>query len=262
VPARRTATVVAALALAAVPATASAASGSGAARPGIQTFFSYTVTFKGSGTYGRKVTSTDGLMATSDASFRWTSVYKNVFVPQVKNRSLLGYPAVAKGSSAGGDWKITSTQPGDDASCTGVGTLGRRGVPGGGGGILTDGGITLKRTSGGIQVLARAVDGFATPSGAGDGSTACNPKDYWHDEIISGGGVGQEDDTNEPLTGITKITPKDLKRSSFTKTVLLPAVEAPATDCGGGDGTTCTQTYAWTGKVTFVKKRLAKAGRR
>ncbi|WP_026910619.1 hypothetical protein [Patulibacter minatonensis] len=255
-PARRSATLVAALALAAVPSTASAASGSQrTSGTGFDTAATYTVTFQGSGSYARNQSTTDGASGTTTSTFRWTSVYRNVLIPARANRSTVGFPATTKGSGATGDWKITSHQPDGTDDCEGDGSLGRLGVPGGGGGTVTDGGVRLVRTkAGGVQVLAQATNGFSTLTGGGDGSSACHPKDFWHDVILSGAGVGQAEESAEPLTGFTKVTDAELRRRSFTKTVLLPVDEAPPGDCGSGDGTTCTQTYAWTGKVTFDRK--------
>ncbi|MEV4422388.1 hypothetical protein AB0L40_20790 [Patulibacter sp. NPDC049589] len=256
-PASRTATLLAAVALAAVPTTASAAS-KHRSSTGLQAFFTYSVTFQGSGTFSSTHTS-DGLTATTDASFRWATPYEHVLVPRVKNPTQTGFPAFKHGAVGTGTWKIVSPNT-DDSGCEGAGTLGRTGLPGGGGGIATDGGLTLKRVKGGLQVTALAADGFSTASGGGDGSSACHPADFWHDVILTSG-VGQSDGSAPALTGLTKITPKDLKRASFTKTVLMPPSEAPPSDCGSdaSNGVTCTQSYSWTGRLTFIKKQTKRA---
>jgi hypothetical protein len=240
-------------ALAALPTAAASAKGSA----GLQPFYTFSVTFQGSGTYAQTYTDMEGQTSTINASFNWATPYENVLIPRVASPTKVGYPAFKHGAVATGTWQITSSN-GDD-SCQGSGTLGRVGVPGGGG-VVTDGDLTLKRVSGGLQVLAGEGEGFSTAAGGGDGSSACHPKDFWHDIVLSAAHVGNDlTDGVQPLTGITKITPKDLKKASFVKSVGTIANELPDQDCGTGDGITCTQTYSWTGKVTFIKHKLKTA---
>lgn len=252
-PARRIA-VALALTLAAVPASASAAPHA-RARSRAPAYYAFTATSKGSGSYSRKHVS-DGVTSTVASTFRWTTPFQHVLVPRVHAPASVGYPAFSRGASASGDWKIDSPNT-DDSGCVGSGVLGRQGVPGGGGGKVTDGGLTLKRATGGFTVLAQAVDGFRTVSGGGDGSSACHPADFWHDVVLTSGAAGG-DDTNPALTAVTKLTSKDLRRSSFTKTVLMPPEEAAPSDCGSdaGNGVSCTQSYSWTGTIRFVRKKL------
>ena len=223
------------------------------AAPGLQPFFSYSAVFTGSGTFTIASSQADGSgSSTTRASFKWSTAYKNIFIPQVKNTQLIGYPAVGAKSTASGQWSINVTNSDPGGNCTGNGDLGR---PAGGFG---NGGIKLQRTGKkNIAFQANALSGYTSLSGTGDGSVACQPKDFWHDDVLTAG-VGQnENDGLEPLTGLASITPKDLKGASFTKQVVLPDGEAPPGDCGTTPGiVTCTQSYSWTGSVKFTKKKL------
>ncbi len=235
--------LIAALSVFALPGVATAKSSSG----GLQTFYLFKAVFTGSGTYTRTLTTDGDDSSKIDASFGWTTTYKNVFIPRVHAKPSVGYPGYGAQSKASGAWQITQT--GGDA-CTGNGGFGR--VHG-----VADGGLTLKRVSGGLRMFASAFSTLAPVGGVGDGVSACAPKDFWHDVVLSGGGVGNDlPDGIEPVTGIGKITPSDLRKASFTKNVLLPVDEAPNSDCGSGGGNVCTQSYSWTGKVTFTKTKI------
>jgi hypothetical protein len=228
-----------------------------------QPFFEYTISFVGSGSYARTVTSTGGGTLTVSASFNWKSVYPHVLVPTTSSNPLgnIGFPALGLGQEGSGKWKIVNTgSHGED--CSNEGMLGLMSVPGGGGG---GGGVKVHRSGvgagKGVVFNLQALSEFATPTGSGDGAQACDPASFWHDVVVSGSGVGTNHVAGatkdvQPLSATVKLAPSDLKHGVVTKKVSISASEQIPSECGSGGGNTCTQSYTWSGSVRFTKHKF------
>ena len=52
------------------------------------------------------------------------------------------------------------------------------------------------------------------------------------------------------------LTPGDLKHGTVTKSVSIGPAEMVSSDCGGGGGGTCQQSYTWSGRVKFTKHKF------
>jgi hypothetical protein len=231
------------------------------AGPQLQTFFEYTISFVGHGSYEVVEASEGPGRLTTKASFAWKTVYPNVLIPTTGSSPLLasGYPAYGLGQDGSGSWNIVNT--GDESEdCSHNGTLGIAGDTGGGGG----GGVKVHRVAGGSKGIVFnlvALNEFTTASGAGDGVSACEPENFWHDWVLSFSGVGSKHTSSglpdvAPLSASVTLTPADLKHGVYSKSVSVGASEQIPTDCGTGDGSTCTQSYSWSGNVRFTKHKL------
>ncbi len=232
------------------------------ARTAVQPFFDYTLSFTGSGTYS--VTGHDGgATLTVNASFAWKSVYPNVLVPTAAGNQLgsVGFTAYGPGQEGSGKWKITNTGS-DGQDCNNEGALGLMGQLGGEGG---GGEAKVRRpgpgAGGGVVLELQALTEFATTSGSGNGALACDPSSFWREWVTSFTGVGHDHSAAglhdvQPLTTTLKLAPRDLRHGTVTKHVAIGAAEQVPSSCGDGSGTSCSQSYTWSGSVRFTKHRF------
>jgi hypothetical protein len=106
-----------------------------------------------------------------------------------------------------------------------------------------------------------ALGEYTTATGAGNGVLPCDPEDFWHDWVVSFTGVGFKHASSglpdvSPLSATVKLTPSELKHATVSKSVSISAAEKVPTDCGSGNGSTCTQSYTWSGNVRFTKHKF------
>ncbi len=227
----------------------------------VQPFFEYTVSFVGHGSYEVVESNEGGGKLTTKASFEWKTVYPTVLVPTTSSSPLGAneYPALGLGQEGSGQWTITNTGS-EDESCSNSGTLGIPNVGGGGGGH-----IKVHRappgTGSGVLFNLVALGEYTTATGAGNGVLPCDPEDFWHDWVVSFTGVGFKHASPglpdvSPLSATVKLTPSELKHGTVSKSVSISAAEKVPTDCGSGNGSTCTQSYTWSGNVRFTKHKF------
>lgn len=229
-----------------------------------QPFFEYTVSFVGSGSYSVKEQSEGASTLTTDASFKWKSVYPNVLVPTTASSPLeaAGFPAYGLGQEGSGSWKIVNTGS-EDEDCSNSGALG---LPSGGFGGGGGGAVKVHRSGigagKGIVFELVALSEYETTSGGASGPLPCETTSFWHDWVESFTGVGFKHVHEglkdvEPLSAKVKLAPSELKKGVVTKSVSISESEQVPSDCGSGDGSTCTQTYTWSGSIRFTKHKFA-----
>jgi hypothetical protein len=229
----------------------------------VQPYYEFTVSFVGSGSYS--VTENGGSgggTLTVHSTFKWQTAIQHVLIPTRASTPLAAnqYPAYGLGQDASGDWTITNTgSQGED--CSNSGTLGLPPGPLG----ISGGNAKVHRTppgvASGVVFNLVALSGFATKSGGGDGALPCYPMDFWHDWVINFSGVGTKHaDANTPdatpLSATVTLHPSDLVHGTITKHVSIDVGEQIPSDCGSGNGTSCQQSYTWSGTVRFVKHKL------
>jgi hypothetical protein len=245
-----------ALALACAPATAR---GRAAA---VQPFFEYTVAFNGHGSYTRTQSAEGGGTLKEEASWSWSSVYPHVLIPTTATSPLssLGFPAYGLGQEASGKWTITN-QGSQGEDCSNSGTLGLPPAAGGGGG----GGVKVHRPgiglSRGVIFNLTALTAYKTTSGAGDNALPCYPSDFWQQVILGFASPGIKHTSPDlpdvqPLSTTVKLAPADLRHARVSKNVAIGPAEMIVSNCGEGGGTTCTQSYTWSGNVRFTKHKF------
>jgi hypothetical protein len=184
-----------------------------------------------------------------------------VLIPTTSSSPLVanGYPAYGLGQDGSGNWSIVNTGN-ESEDCSHSGTLG---IPSEGGGI-SGGGVKVHRVAGGSKGVVFnliALDEFTTASGAGDGVSPCEPENFWHDWVVGFSGVGFKHTDSDlpdvaPLSATVQLTPADLQHGVYSKSVSVGAAEQVPSDCGSGNGSTCTQSYTWSGNVRFTKHKL------
>lgn len=227
-----------------------------------QPYYEYTVAFTGHGSYTRTVSEESGpSRLQEEASWSWDSVYPHILVPTVASSPLIaaGYPAMGLGNEGSGRFEITVTgEESEDCSNTGTLALPKDGIGGGGGGIAK-----VHRAAGrrGIVFNIVAVSGYETTGGGGENPLACYPSDWWQQTLRGFAGVGSKHTAEglpdvEPLSTSITLTPADLKHGSVTRHVSVAPAEQVSSDCGSGDGSTCTQSYTWEGTVKFTKHKF------
>lgn len=242
----------------------SAAASTPARNISFQPFFEYTVSFVGSGSYSVQEASEGPGKLTVNANFEWKSVYPNVLVPTTASSPLeaAGFPAYGLGQEGSGSWKIVNTGS-EDEDCSNNGALGlpSDGFGGGGGG-----GLKVHRSGigagKGIVFELIALSEYETTSGAASGPLACETTSFWHDWVESFTGAGFKH-VHEglkdvaPLSAKVKLAPSELKKGTVTKHVSISESEQVPSDCGSGDGSTCSQTYTWSGSIRFTKHKFS-----
>jgi hypothetical protein len=228
----------------------------------IQPFFEYTVAFNGHGSYTRTSTGEGGQVLKEEASWSWSTVYPHVLIPTTSASPLsaLSVPAYGLGQEGSGKWTITNMgSVGED--CSNSGTLGLPPAAGGGGG----GGVKVHRPgvglSRGVIFNLTALTAYKTTSGAGDNVLPCNPSDFWQQVILGFASPGVKHTVSslpdvQPLSTTVKLAPSDLRHARVSKNVAIGPAEMIASNCGEGGGTTCQQSYTWSGNVRFTKHKL------
>ena len=227
-----------------------------------QPFYEYTVSFVGSGSYSVQEASEGPGKLTVNANFEWKSVYPNVLVPTTASSPLesAGFPAYGLGQEGSGSWKIVNTgSEGEDCSNNGALGLPSDGFGGGGGLKVHRSGIGAGK---GIVFELIALSEYETTSGAASGPLPCETTSFWHDWVESFTGAGFKH-VHEglkdvaPLSAKVKLSPSELKKGTVTKHVSISESEQVPSDCGSGDGSTCTQTYTWSGSIRFTKHKFS-----
>lgn len=234
-----------------------------------QPYFEYTVAFDGSGSYSVTEGSEGGGKLTVDANFEWKSVYPNVLVPTTSSSPLdpAGFPAYGLGQDGSGSWKITNTGS-EDEDCSNSGALGlpSGGVGGGGGG-----GVKVHRSGigagKGVVFELIALSEYETTSGAESGPLACETTSFWHNWVEGFTGAGFKHVHEglkdvQPLSAKVKLSPSEMKHGVVTKHVSISESEQVPSDCGSGDGSTCSQSYTWSGSIRFTKHKFSTSGKK
>jgi hypothetical protein len=206
----------------------------------------YKVTYEGSGSYSVK--QSDGPSHLDNtADFHWKVKYLLVFINQ-KGHQVAAIST--NSSSGGGGWTINSDNGGGEV-CTHSGGLKLNKM----GSIL---GVVQKTSGKVIMHLIPGANDFATTNG-GSGSDACSTSDYWHDWVGNFSHVGTSEESIDPLTAFVTLSKKELGFGKVVVNVSNHTLAAPSltvvSNCGSGNGASCTQSYDWKGTVTFVKKR-------
>jgi hypothetical protein len=228
------------LALVAVAAPAGAM-----ARPARPSFTVFHVVYEGSGSYGVKSTG-EKFSAQESATFHWKVAYSPLLVIS-KAGATVGTASLPGRSSGGGEWSISVQN--DEESCSGHGALKLAKLGGITGQVQPSGKLPLKLTPGDSD--------FLTEGGSG-GSGPCVTGDFWHDWVLGFSHIGSgEIEDLDPLTAFVTLNRSDLKAGKVVANVSNSTLAAPSlspdADCGSGDGTTCTQSFNWSGRVTLVR---------
>ena len=207
----------------------------------------YKVTYDGSGTYSVK--QSDGPShGEISATFHWKVTYLLSFI-RVAGHQVAGLVNGAN-SSGGGDWSIASDNGGGDVcSRSGGLRLGPYGMISG----------RVQRSGKVAMQLVPANSDFVTLNGS-SGSTACDTTDFWHDWVVSFSKVGNGDlGTVDPLTAFVTLSKRELGFGKVVVNVSNHTLAEPSltvgSDCGSGNGASCTQSFDWRGTVTFVKTK-------
>lgn len=211
-------------------------------------FTIYKVTYEGSGTY--KVNQVDGPShAEIEAHFKWNVTY-TLDIQHKTGAHVTGFAGHGK-SQGSGDWSISSDNGGGE-TCTKSGGL--KITPYG-----TISGVVEHRGLVEMKVIpGQGVGQDYTTTGGSSGSQACDTTDFWHDWVDGFSHVGTNDvETLDPLTAFARLTRADQRAGKVILKVSnqLNADLRVDPDCGSGDGATCTQSFDWTGHVTFTKGR-------
>lgn len=215
------------------------------ARPKSPSFTMFHVVYEGSGSYGVRSTG-EKFAAQESATFHWKAVYAPLLVV-AKPGATVGTATLAGRSSGGGEWSIAVQN--DEESCSGHGSLKLAKVGGITGRVQSSGVLPLKLTPGDSDFLTEGSSG---------GSGPCDTGDFWHDWVMgfSHIGTGEIEDL-DPLTAFVTLTRADLKAGKVVANVSNSTLAAPSlspeADCGSGDGTTCTQSFTWSGRVTLLR---------
>ena len=213
----------------------------GARRPRPPKVAFYKVVYEGSGSYSVK--QTDGpSFSNIHANFHWKVVYQLDII----NKTVTG---VARHPSGGGDWSIVSDNGGSE-KCSRNGGLKATGFGGIVGAVQRSGAATMRLVPG-------SPEDFSTTDGS-NGSQACDTTDFWHDWVTSFSKVGT-DESVDPLTAFVNLSRGDQRSGKVVFNVSNHTLSAPSLtvdpDCGSGNGASCTQSYDWTGHVTFTKTK-------
>jgi hypothetical protein len=204
----------------------------------------WNVEYEGSGTYQVVSTFTDG-GGEESAAYNWDVHYTPLFIGPAGEIGAATDDLTSKG---GGTWSVSSHDA--ESSCTQTGGFA----------LIPLGGIVGTRGGKGVNLILVPGAGDFVSVNATNADGACNTDDFWHDWVqnFSLVGVG-EDDSFDPLTSFAHISNRDLKKhgkiviKTSNHTLAAPSLTIPA-DCGGGGGSSCTQTFDWTATVTLTKK--------
>jgi hypothetical protein len=207
----------------------------------------YNVEYEGSGTYGVQQTATDGGGNTS-ATYSWDVHYSPLLIGP---KGPVGTAAKAGSSTGHGTWSISSTHT--EETCTQSGGLA----------LAPFGGITGTRSKRGANLIVVPGGGDFKTVNATNGSGACDTSDFWQEwlESFSLAGIGDEAGTVDPLTSFAHLKNKEIKKhgkiviETSNHTLAAPSLTIEP-DCGSGGGSSCHQTFEWTGQVTLKKKKL------
>ena len=221
------------------------------------------VTFEGSASYQETTTDTGNVSEDISGGIQWTTTFRDLLVDPFKRFRPPGdFPATAFASAVNATGSFTTTVNGG-TPCTGAGGLtamlgsltavNDNPVP-----VVTS---TLHQ-DGSADVTVQSVGKvLESPLGAQDCSDINGPavSDFWTDWVLGFGHAGLDND-GVTMTATLTLSKSDLAQGKVIVAVAAPAAEIPDTDCGSGNGVVCTQSYGWTGMVTFQRESTIAPG--
>jgi len=178
------------------------------------------------------------------SSFHWRVRYELLFVDHRGHQ--LG--AIAKPHPIGaGTWSVAFSNAGEE-SCSRAGglLLNRYGAISGD--IQRDGWLVME--------LFPGSNDYRTVHGSG-GSGLCATSDFWRNWVQGFSRVGSGAPVLDPLTAVVLLGPRQLHRHRLSLAVSNHSLFEPQLtidpDCGSVSGSSCSQSFAWTGTVTLTK---------
>jgi hypothetical protein len=211
------------------------------------------IVFQGTGSYGARYVSKAGETFVVSARFRFRTVFPRALFSQdgAGGENLASIP----GSSYSGSWNASVTQPGHPV-CSGAGRFGN---PGRG-----TSAALLKYKWGGqtgrVRIHASGLPGNALPNtnhDAVDCSTELKSNagvagsGFWRDWI---GGFSQLGGRQHDVVSADFDVPDSALTSvRAVQTFSPPPAQSVPGFCKAIKFKTCTQTYGWTGSITFTK---------
>jgi len=218
------------------------------------------VVFSGTSTFDVTLTDSDG-GETVQSSFQWSTTYDHLLLNPFGHRRIpTDFPSAAFASDGTSNGTFT-VHVGGGTPCDGTGGLtGFLGKPQAtttpqealavvSATLHPDGSADL------IVPAAGKVD--ESPAGAQDCGDINGPdvSDFWPDWVTAFGHAGLDNALGSGVTLTTDVTltAEQLAQGKVVANVQAAPDEIPSTDCGSGDGTTCTESYGWTGTVTITR---------
>jgi hypothetical protein len=212
------------------------------------------IVFQGTGSYGVRYVSKAGKTFVVSARFRFRTVFPRALFSQggAGGENL----ASISESSYSGSWNASVTQPGHQPVCSGAG---RFGSPGRG----TSAALLKYKWSvqtGRIEIRASGLPGNALPNtkrGAVDCSTELKSNagvaasGFWRDWIGSFSQLGGSQ--RDVVRADFDVPDSALTSDRAVRTFSPPPAQSVPGFCKAIKFKMCTQTYGWTGSITFTK---------
>jgi hypothetical protein len=212
------------------------------------------IVFQGTGSYGARYVSKAGETFVVSARFRFRTVFPRALFSQdgPGGENLASINA----SSYSGSWKASVTRPGQQAVC---GAAGRFGNPAHG----TAPALFKYRwngQAGRIRIRASGLPGNALPN-TNRGASDCSAElmsnagvatsDFWHDWIEGFSQIGGR--RHDVVSADFEVPDSAITSDRAVETFSAPPAQSLPAFCKAIKFKTCTQTYGWTGSITFSK---------